>query len=115
VTSEELQVEYNYESAQLFNWSSAVIPIENFLFRDDNGKACILLIKPCVILINQTVYTGEPKALIFYFKNDLTPRSFDEQWGMKKTTLVQNHSSIFIRSIQGKRLPYSMGVYLANC
>ena len=47
-------------------------------FLHDDGHAWILFIKQGVRLIPRDVYSGGAKGFVFYFKDDMTPRPFQE-------------------------------------
>jgi hypothetical protein len=49
-----------------------------FFLMNDEGTAWILMIKQGVKLIPKDVYSGGMKGFVFYFKDDMTPRPFDE-------------------------------------
>ena len=75
----------------MFNWSSAVVPRDDYYFTDEeDGNAWILRLKPGVRLVPQPVYS-DSKGFIFYFKDDMTPRPFDEGYsGWKVSYLNPN-------------------------
>ena len=73
------QEEYNWVKSLLFNYSDAVVPRDNYFFlMNDEGTAWILMIKQGVKLIPKDAYSGGIKGFVFYFKDDMTPRPFDE-------------------------------------
>ena len=72
----------------MFTFSSAIAPNDAFYFTDaEDGNAWILRLKPSVRLVPQPVYSGS-KGFIFYFKDDMTPRPFDESWGGWKVSFL---------------------------
>ena len=94
--------DYTYTASLLFNWTDAVVPRDFYWFKeDDNGQAWILMIKPGVRLIPRTVNTLGGKGIIFHFKDDMTPRPFDEDWGGWKVTRMLsdfNHHTLLMAS-----------------
>jgi hypothetical protein len=63
----------------LWSYGSAVVPRDNYFFlMNDEGTAWILMIKKDVKLMPKDVYSGLMKGFVFYFKDDMTPRPFDE-------------------------------------
>ena len=73
------QAEYNWVKSLLFTYSDAVVPRDNYYFiMNDEGTSWILMIKKGVKLIPKDVYSGLMKGFVFYFKDDMTPRPFDE-------------------------------------
>ena len=56
-----------------------MVPRDNYFFlMNDEGTSWILMIKKGVKLIPKDVYSGLMKGFVFYFKDDMTPRPFDE-------------------------------------
>ena len=72
----------------MFNWSSAVVPRDDYYFTDEeDGNAWILRLKPGVRLVPQPVYS-DSKGFIFYFKDDMTPRPFDDGYAGWKVSFL---------------------------
>ena len=73
------QDDYNFVQSLLFNYGDAVVPRDHYWFlSDDDDHAWILFIKQGVRLIPRDVYSGGAKGFVFYFKDDMTPRPFQE-------------------------------------
>ena len=81
------QDEYNYVASLMFNWSSAVVPRDDYYFTlEEDGNAWILHLKPNVRLVPKPVYTGSAKGFIFHFQDEMTPRPFDDGFSGWKVT-----------------------------
>ncbi len=83
------QDEYNYVQSLLFNYPDALVPRDNYYFQTaPDGNAWILKIMEGVKIIPRDVFSGGKKGFVFLFKDDMTPRPFDEGYGGWKVTLL---------------------------
>ena len=66
-----------------------MVPRDDYFFlSDDDGKAWILMLKEGAKIVPRDVYSGGTKGFIFFFKDDMTPRPFNECWGGWKVTFM---------------------------
>jgi len=73
------KAEYTWVQTLLFVYGSAVVDQgKYFVLSADDGQAWVLMLKAGAKIVPGYVYSGGMMGFVFMFRDDMTPRPFNE-------------------------------------